>query len=261
MAKQIITAAATLFAVTLFSCDGIGQIGSKKIVDPKDKFSYAIGLQMGGSLVDVSSHVNVKMVIAGIQDTIDKKGNRMTDKEVAAIMDTMMKVIQKEKMEEMQKKAVENKKAADDFFTKNKSKAGVVTTATGLQYEVITKGTGPLPTATDEVKVNYVGTLLVGKEVDSSIKRGQPATFKVGMVIPGWTEGIQLMPVGSKYKFYIPPTLGYGERGAGPVIPPNSALIFEVELLEIVKADAVPAAPGTTAEPAKPAVQQAPAKK
>ena len=123
----------------------------------------------------------------------------------------------------------------EEFLAKNKEKPGVITTASGLQYEVIKMGTGPKPTAQNTVKVNYVGTLIDGTEFDSSIKKNEPAQFPVAGVIPGWTEALQLMPVGSKFKLFIPPTLAYGATGAGDVIKPYSTLIFEVDLLEIVK--------------------------
>jgi FKBP-type peptidyl-prolyl cis-trans isomerase len=121
------------------------------------------------------------------------------------------------------------------FLAKNKEKAGVTTTASGLQYEVIKMGTGPKPTAQNTVKVNYVGSLIDGTEFDSSVKRNEPATFPVSGVIPGWTEALQLMPVGSKFKLFLPSTIAYGANGAGEVIKPFSTLVFEVELLEIVK--------------------------
>ena len=131
--------------------------------------------------------------------------------------------------------AEKNKIEGDAFLAENKNKEGVKTTESGLQYEVITAGEGSKPKATDQVSVHYVGTLIDGTEFDSSHKRGQPATFFLNRVVKGWTEGLQLMPVGSKYRFYIPSELGYGERGAGPKIGPNATLTFEVELLEIVK--------------------------
>jgi FKBP-type peptidyl-prolyl cis-trans isomerase len=126
-----------------------------------------------------------------------------------------------------------NKKEGDTFLATNKTKPGVVTLPDGLQYKIIKEGTGPKPTATDTVTVNYRGTLIDGKEFDSSYKRGEPATFPVGGVIKGWTEALQLMPVGSKWELYIPSDLAYGARGAGADIGPNSTLIFEVELLSI----------------------------
>jgi len=128
-----------------------------------------------------------------------------------------------------------NLKAGEEFLAANASKAGVVTLPSGLQYEIITAGTGPKPTAADQVKCHYHGTTIDGKVFDSSVDRGEPAVFPVGQVIPGWTEALQLMPVGSKWKLFIPAALAYGEKGAGADIKPNSTLIFEVELLEIVK--------------------------
>ena len=133
------------------------------------------------------------------------------------------------------KLAQKNLEEGNAFLEKNKARDGVVTTASGLQYEIITEGKGPKPTADDQVKVNYTGTLIDGTVFDSSAQHGQPATFGVGQVIPGWTEALELMPVGSKWKVYIPANLAYGERGAGNDIGPNATLIFEVELLEIVK--------------------------
>ena len=126
-------------------------------------------------------------------------------------------------------------KENEDFLAKNKEKAGVVETPSGLQYEVITMGTGPKPTATDRVRVHYSGTLIDGTEFDSSIKRNEPAEFPLNQVIPGWTEGLQLMPVGSKFRLFLPEKLAYGANGAGPQVKPYSTLIFEVELLDIVK--------------------------
>lgn len=132
------------------------------------------------------------------------------------------------------KVAQENLEAGNAFLEKNKAREGVTTTASGLQYEVITEGTGPKPVAEDMVRVHYHGTLIDGKVFDSSVERGEPAEFPVGGVIQGWVEALQLMPVGSKWKIYLPASLAYGERGAGGDIQPNSALVFEVELLEIL---------------------------
>jgi len=126
-----------------------------------------------------------------------------------------------------------NLKESKAFLAENKEKEGVVTLASGLQYKVLKEGTGPLPQATDKVKTHYVGTLINGTEFDSSVKRGEPITFSVNGVIPGWTEALQLMKVGAKWKLFIPPELGYGENGAGNLIGPNAALIFEVELISI----------------------------
>jgi FKBP-type peptidyl-prolyl cis-trans isomerase len=142
-----------------------------------------------------------------------------------------------------------NKTEGETFLAKNKTRAGVKTTASGLQYEVEKEGTGPNPKATDTVTVNYKGTLMDGTTFDSSYDRGQPATFVLNQVIPGWTEGVQLMKPGGKYKFYIPSSLGYGEQGAGGVIGPNAPLVFEVELVSIGKPEVEPATPGAAAKP------------
>ena len=130
-------------------------------------------------------------------------------------------------------KLAANLKAGEDFLEQNKQREGVKTTPSGLQYEVLTEGTGPKPKATDNVKCHYHGTLIDGTVFDSSVQRGQPATFPLNMVIKGWTEALQLMPVGSKWTLFIPSSLGYGSRGAGGSIPPNATLIFDVELISI----------------------------
>lgn len=139
------------------------------------------------------------------------------------------------KMQKRDELAATNLSAGKAFLEANKAKAGITTTASGLQYEVITQGTGPQPKPSDTVSVNYRGTLIDGTQFDSSYDRGQPAQFQLDAVIPGWTEALQLMPVGSKYRIYVPAELAYGERGAGGQIGPNAALIFEVELLSIDK--------------------------
>ena len=138
------------------------------------------------------------------------------------------------KSKALEKKYADNKAAGEKFLAENKTKEGVVTTPSGLQYKVITKGTGAIPADTSKVKVNYKGTLIDGTFFDSSIKRGQPATFGVSQVIPGWVEALQLMPEGAKWKLYIPSELAYGAQGAGEMIPPHSTLVFEVELLKVL---------------------------
>ncbi len=145
----------------------------------------------------------------------------------------MQNEVRKQQQEKMQEAGAANKTEGEAFLAANKSKDGVVTLPSGLQYKILTAGTGPKPTASDSVVCNYRGTLINGTEFDSSYKRGQPATFGVGQVIKGWTEALQLMPVGSKWQLFIPSSLAYGERGAGAEIGPNATLIFEVELLSI----------------------------
>ena len=208
--------------------------------DSKTKFSYGLGLSLGSNLkrngVD-PGEVDLNQFIRGLKDAAS--GNaQMTENDARnAIM-----AYQNEARKRM---AENNKKAAEDFLSANKSKPGVVTTASGLQYKVLSEGAGESPKADDQVTVHYKGTLLDGTEFDSSYKRGQPATFGVGQVIKGWTEALQLMKPGAKWQLFIPPDLAYGEAGR-PGIPPNSLLQFEVELLSVQTQAAVTVAPTET---------------
>lgn len=198
------------------------------------KFSYAIGMDIGNYLKDQVGDVDMAAFQQAMEDARLGKPLLMTEEQSVEI-----------KMSEGPKRqeAISQAKAAEStaYLATNAKKTGVTTTESGLQYEVITATEGAKPLATDKVTVHYTGTLVNGKEFDSSVKRGQPATFPLGNVIPGWTEGVQLMSVGSKFRFVIPPALGYGERGAGNVIPPNSVLVFEVELLSIEAPEEAPA--------------------
>src|SRR5437773_4757688 len=222
-----------------------GQEKSPQLKDQKDKVSYSIGLNIGFNLSRQNVQINPDVVSAGIKDAIAGKPQLTTD-QVKEVMATF------EKDMEQKQKAAGDKNASEGakFLEENKKKEGVKATASGLQYKVIKDGTGAQPKATDTVTVNYRGTLINGTEFDSSYKRGQPATFPLNGVIKGWTEGLQLMKVGSKYQFFLPPNLAYGERAVGPDIAPNSTLIFEVELL-----DAKP--PAASASPAAPAPPKA----
>jgi FKBP-type peptidyl-prolyl cis-trans isomerase len=168
-----------------------------------------------------------------MKDAAAGSKTRLTQDEAKAVLNEVQTEIQKQQQEKAQQAAAANKTEGEAFLAANKSKDGVVTLPSGLQYKILTAGTGPKPTASDSVKCNYKGTLIDGKEFDSSYKRGQPATFAVGQVIKAWTEALQLMPVGSKWQLFVPSSLGYGERGAGAEIGPNATLIFEVELLSI----------------------------
>jgi len=201
--------------------------------DQKSKISYAIGLNMGHSMKQQSVEVDPSVFAQGLKDGLAGGKALMTEDEVRATL-MQFQTDMRTKMEEKRKEAGDaSKKAGDAFLAANKNKEGVITTSSGLQYKVLTQGTGPKPTASDTVTCNYKGTLIDGTEFDSSYKRGQPASFPVGGVIKGWTEALQLMPVGSKWQLFIPPNLAYGEQGAGADIPPNSTLIFEVELISI----------------------------
>jgi len=200
--------------------------------DQKEKVSYALGLSLGGNLKRQLVDVDPDVMLRGLKDGLDGGKALMTDDEVRVTIMQMQSEL-KAKLEEKAKlAAVTNKKEGDTFLEANKSKEGVVALPSGLQYKILTQGTGPTPMAADTVSCNYRGTLLDGTEFDSSYKRGQPASFRVSGVIKGWTEALQLMPVGSKWQLFIPASLAYGERGQGP-IPPNAMLIFEVELISI----------------------------
>jgi FKBP-type peptidyl-prolyl cis-trans isomerase len=191
-----------------------------------DSASYAMGVSMATFYAQQGvQNINPALVSQAIRDVYAKKNLAISD---AQCNDIIMKLMDNRQQEKLKPSIAASKK----FLEANKKRPGVKTTESGLQYEVITEGTGPKPTAADEVTVNYVGTLMDGTEFDNSYKRGQPISFNLGGVIKGWTEGVQLMPVGSKYKFYIPYELGYGLHGTGP-IPGAATLVFEVELLSI----------------------------
>ncbi len=200
---------------------------------PKDKFSYALGMKMGGNLKKQDVPVDSAILARGLKDALSGGKTLMTDDEAQAALAQVQNDLRKKQQEKMQAEGAGNKKEGDTFLAANKAKDGVVTLPSGLQYKILKEGTGPKPAATDSVVCNYRGTLINGTEFDSSYKRGQPATFPVSGVIKGWTEALQLMPVGSKWQLFVPSDLAYGERGPGPEIGPNSTLIFEVELLSI----------------------------
>jgi len=193
-----------------------------------DSVSYSIGASFGGNLLQNSlNEVNQDALLAGLNAALAQEDLRIEPRAGGAIINKFIKELK-------EKAAEENVAIGKKFLEENKGKEGVVTTESGLQYKILTAGTGAIPTKEQEVKVHYRGTTLDGKEFDSSYKRKEPATFLPTRVIKGWTEALTLMPVGSKWELYIPSDLAYGARGAGANIGPNSTLIFEVELLEIV---------------------------
>ena len=249
MKHLILIFAAGSLALPLF-----GQEKSPQLKDQKDKVSYSIGLNIGFNLNRQNVQINPDVLAAGIKDAIAGKPQLTTD-QVKEVMTTFEKDMQQKQKAAGEKNASEGAK----FIEENKKKEGVKTTASGLQYKAIKEGTGAQPKATDTVTVNYRGTLINGTEFDSSYKRGQPATFPLNGVIKGWTEGLQLMKVGSKYQFFVPPNLAYGERTVGPDIAPNSTLIFEVELLD-AKPAPTPAPPVSpkTSPPAPPSPKPPP---
>jgi FKBP-type peptidyl-prolyl cis-trans isomerase FklB len=201
--------------------------------DQKDKESYSLGYQFGQSLKAQEVDINLDVYTSGIRDGLGGKASQMTAEEIRATMTSLQQRLMAARQKELKEKAEKNLAESRAFLEENKKKEGVKTLPSGLQYKVITEGTGKTPKSTDTVTVHYRGTLINGSEFDSSYKKGQPATFKVKGVIKGWTEALQLMKEGSKWQLFIPPELGYGERGMGMQIPPNSALIFEVELLTV----------------------------
>ena len=209
----------------------------------KDKTSYAIGMNVGKGLHRDSVDIDPAILLRGLKDALAGGKTLLTDQEAQATLTALQNDLRK-KQQEMRQQATEtNKKEGEVFLAANKTKDGVVALPSGLQYKILQEGTGPKPAATDSVVCNYRGTLLDGKEFDSSYKRGQPATFPVNCVIKGWTEALQLMTVGSKWQLFVPSELAYGDRGAGADIKPGATLIFEVELLSIQPKAQPPAQP------------------
>lgn len=199
----------------------------------KQKDSYALGMNVGRDLSRQPIDIDVTPFLQGMRDALEKRKSQLTDDEIKAALAQLQSQATTKAEAENKILGEANLKQGEEFLAGNKTKPGVVALPSGLQYKVITAGTGPKPTAADTVVCDYRGTLINGKEFDSSYKRGQPASFPVGGVIKGWTEALQMMPVGSKWELFIPPDLAYGARGAGPDIGPNSTLIFEVELHSI----------------------------
>lgn len=194
-----------------------------------DTVSYSLGVNIGTNLKSQGfGDVNLSTMLKAMEDVMGSKTLAINEEDANMHIQNYFSTL-------MEKKSGEEKKKGEDFLAENGKKAGVTTTASGLQYEVITMGDGAKPAATDKVTVHYHGTLIDGTVFDSSVERGQPATFPLNGVIAGWTEALQLMPVGSKFRIFLPSNLAYGERGAGQMIGPNSTLIFEVELLSIDK--------------------------
>jgi FKBP-type peptidyl-prolyl cis-trans isomerase FklB len=199
----------------------------------KDKISYALGMNFGTNLGRQFVDVDPTILLQGLKDGLAGSKSLLTEQEARALLTQLQEDLRKQQAEKAQHIGGTNKAEGEAFLAANKTKEGVVTLPSGLQYKILKQGAGPKPSASDSVVCNYRGTLIDGKEFDSSYKRGQPATFPVGGVIKGWTEALQLMPVGSKWQLFLPSDLAYGERGAGADIGPNATLIFEVELLSI----------------------------
>jgi len=205
----------------------------KKISSTKDKVSYSIGYDIGSNFRKQSMDIDAGAMAVGVRDALKGDGAKLNEQERREVMMTYQKEMQEKMAVERSGMSDKNTKEGETFLEENRLKAGVNVTASGLQYRVLKQGTGPKPSATDKVKVHYEGKLIDGTVFDSSYQRGEPISFPLNGVIKGWTEGLQLMPVGSKYELFIPSELAYGTRGAGAQIGPNATLIFTVELLGI----------------------------
>ncbi len=222
----------SVLCACLMACQGNTQ-NKAQLKTSKDSVSYSIGMNIGQNLKAQMVDVDPMIVGQGIKDILDSSKTLMTEDQAKDCMMAFQKTMMAKQEEKMKVDGEKNKTAGAAFLAENKAKQGVITLPDGLQYKVDKMGTGKKPDSTSTVSVNYIGKLLDGTEFDNSYKRGQPAEFPVRGVIRGWTEALQLMPVGSKWTLYIPSELAYGERGAGGAIPPNATLIFEVELLGI----------------------------
>lgn len=228
MKKTILVLVFSLGIILFSSCK---KTGSAKIENEIDSVSYSIGVSIGQNLkMNGLDTVNAELFAQGVDDFLKNKNPRI---------DPMMadQIINNYIMAKRERASEKTQKESEDFLAENRKKDGIKITASGLQYEIIQEGTGAKPDSNDNVTVHYTGKTVNGNIFDSSVERGEPATFNVGQVISGWTEGLQLMQEGGKAKFYIPSDLAYGQRGAGPDIPPYAALIFDVELLSVEKVD------------------------
>ena len=203
---------------------------------PEGKLSYALGEDIGRRLKELNATIDMKSFSKGVEDVL--KGNQpsISEEEAANTLKEFFGKVQADQARKAQEAGEKNLKEGEAFLKENGTKKGVITTASGLEYTVLQEGTGASPKSSDTVTVNYSGKLIDGTEFDSSYKRGQPATFEVSHVIPGWIEGLQLMKAGGKYRLFVPAKLAYGERGAGQVIGPNAVLIFDVELMSVAPA-------------------------
>jgi FKBP-type peptidyl-prolyl cis-trans isomerase len=229
--RHTLLAAATVAA---FGVSGVA-FAKDKLETERDKVSYMVGMQIGASLQQIKDEVDLPVLFQAIETTLKAGTPLLSAEDAQEVQKSFAERLQSKHAAEQAAAAKKNKDEGEAFMAQNKGKKGVSTTASGLQYQVVTQGKGAKPAATDTVSVHYTGTLLDGTKFDSSVDRGQPATFALNAVIPGWTEALQLMPVGSKYTLWIPSELAYGDRGTPGPIGPNATLKFEVELLEIVK--------------------------
>ncbi len=235
--KQVVGAilAILLLAVGCTAEEKKVEVKKVELASVKDKVSYGIGMSIGRDFSRQELDIDPDILVQGMKDTLAGGQTLMTEEEAQATLMAFQQELAAKQEAKNNELAEKNKQDGDAFLAENAKKEGVVTLPSGLQYKVLVEGTGNTPGKDDTVTVNYAGTLIDGTEFDSSYKRGEPATFPVGGVIAGWTEALQLMKEGAKWQLVIPAALAYGERGAGPVISPNSTLVFEVELISIQK--------------------------
>lgn len=229
MRKKVLIAIPAL-AMACGLCSAEEQAG---ITDEDDKVNYTIGYRLGGDFKRQDVKAKPEMLIKGVEDALAGTNPQMSPEEMRNALMSLQQRVAKQQQAQVQQQGTENIKAAEAFLAENATRDGIETLPSGLQYKVLEEGTGKSPQKTDKVTVHYRGTLIDGTEFDSSYSRNKPATFGVDGVISGWTEALQLMQAGDKWQLFIPPKLAYGERGAGKKIPPNSALIFEVDLISI----------------------------
>ncbi|MFO1500302.1 MAG: FKBP-type peptidyl-prolyl cis-trans isomerase [Verrucomicrobiota bacterium] len=238
--------------LTICFTAGVARAEDKKVLkDKKEKTSYSMGYNIGSAWKRQGiegSDVDLDVLVSALKDVMEGKESIVTDQENRELLTAFQADLRTRRDEKRKQLGEKNKVESEKFLSENKAKPGVQTLPSGLQYKVLTQGTGPKPTTNDTVSVNYRGTLTDGTEFDSSYKRGQPANFKVTGVIPGWTEALLLMPVGSKWQLVIPSDLAYRDRGQGALIGPNATLVFEVELVSIQPAEK----PATIAAPQQP---------
>lgn len=221
-----------MLVLAVTQCDTSSKVSTADLKTNQDSVSYILGVQMGQFLEQARDEINLELVIRTIRAQVAGDSMQLSQADAQNIMRDFNMRMQQKQQEERNEAGRANLQEGQEFLQENKNKEGVITTESGLQYKVLEEGDGPTPSATDTVRVHYRGTTIDGNEFDSSYSRGEPAVFPVNGVIRGWTEALQLMSVGSKYKLFIPSDLAYGERGTRN-IEPNSVLIFEVELLGI----------------------------
>lgn len=233
-ARHLSIPALALLTLGLAACDqGESATKSVDLENESSRFGYAIGVDLGESLAPVRDEIDINALKAGLDDAYEGRDLKLDDVAREEIKNAAAERIQASQAKAMGERAEAAKAAGEEFMAENADRDGVTVTDSGLQYEVLTDAEGDKPSAEDRVTVHYRGTLIDGTEFDSSYAREEPVTFPLGNVIAGWTEGVQLMSPGAKYKFVIPASLGYGERGAGNRIGPNETLVFEVELISI----------------------------